>query len=210
MSETRLFAEDRASEPVPDILTLNWQGPFRWFGRGEDSIFAGPCSQTSGVYVWTVPIRDRYRVFYVGQTEAGFAHRHHDHFMWYFKGAYSIYEPEAFARGELVQIYQGFAYRNPAWKLARDYYASFESLVGPLVEHLSLMRMFIAELPSDRRLQRRVETRIMQLVYANEGPEGRLLEPGLKLEPRFPEERPVLVRQAPGGLLEGVSAEFEA
>jgi hypothetical protein len=149
-------------------------------------------------------------VFYVGQTVAGFANRHHDHFRTYFTGAYSIYEPKAFAEGRLDKLYHGYAYRAPAWRHAIGFYHEVQRLIDPLMEHLSVMELFIAELPKDRRLQRRVETAMMQCVYATDGPDGSLLEPGLKMEPRFEEEIPIQVAQSPNGLLRGIPERFEA
>ncbi len=191
-------------------LRLEWHGPFGWFEEGERSIFAGRGAAMAGVYAWTVPIDSTYRVFYIGQTEVGFAARHLQHFQTYFSGAYSIYEPGLFSTGQLDKLHHGFAYKQPTWKNAIPFFEQFDQLLTPLIDHLRLMQMFIAPLPLDRRLQRRVETALMQAVYAIPGPAGQLLEKGLKLEPRLDDEPPISVTQSPIGLLEGVPVEFEA
>jgi hypothetical protein len=191
-------------------IELVWLGPFTWFGKGGESIFAGPGREVPGVYVWTVPVGGSQRVFYVGQTQAGLAHRHHDHFREYFGGAYSIYEPSAFRRGSLEKLYHGYAYKKPRWQRATPFHERFPDLVRPLVEHLEVMRIYITRLDASARVQRRVESALMQVVYNIPGEAGQLLEPGLRRHPRRDDEEPIHVFLKPVGLLEGVSDQFAA
>ena len=192
------------SVQLPSRIDLDWKGPFAWFGRGNDSIFEGPSCTTAGVYVWTVRVGHGYRVFYVGQTEKGFAERHHQHFKEYFGGGYSIYEPGAFAEGRLECLYHGFAYRKPFWKNAIEFNQRIQNLIEPLFAHLRLMQLFIAHVPYPGRVQRRVESALLQAVYALQGPPGQLLERNLRIEPRRSDEDPIAVTQRPVGLLEGL------
>jgi hypothetical protein len=189
---------------------LSWQGPYEWFASGATSIFGGPSAETVGVYVWTVPVAARYRAFYIGQTEQGFAARHHEHFREYWGGAYSFYEPGAFSKGVLVRLYAGYAYKKPRWQHATPFHAAFPQYVEPLVEHLKVMRLWIAECPEPGRIQRRIESSLMGLLYARQDAIGDFLQPGLVRQPRRQDEEPILVRQSSTDIIEGLPAEFEA
>jgi hypothetical protein len=113
----------------PDDIILEWHGPYNWFGEEAASVFAGESAESSGIYVWTVPVYGPYRIFYVGQTGKGLATRHHDHFREYFGDAYSIYAPDAFAAGRLELLYKGYAYRTPRWRQALPFHERFVELV---------------------------------------------------------------------------------
>ena len=193
-----------------NAITLSWQGPYEWFESGPNSIFSGRSAETAGIYIWTVPVGAQYRVFYVGQTETGFAARHHDHFREYWGGAYSFYEPAAFSKGELVPLYAGYAYKTPRWQRAAPFYADFLRYMEPLVENLKAMRLWIADCPQAARIQRRIESALMDLLYARQDAIGSFLQPGLVRQPRWENEEPVLVRQTPADLIQGIPAEFEA
>ena len=193
-----------------DTVTLAWQGPYEWFGSGPDSVFSGSSAETAGIYVWTVPLGAEYRVFYIGQTEQGFAARHHDHFREYWGGAYSFYEPAAFSKGELGQWYTGYASKTPRWRLAAPFHADLLRYAEPLVEHLKAMRLWIAECPQPARIQRRIESAMKDLLCARQDAIGSFLQPGLIGQRRWEDEEPVLVRQVPADLIQGIPEEFEA
>ena len=63
--------------------------------------------------------------------------------------------------------------------------SGWNELIDPLVENLKPMRFWIAEARFSRRLQRRIESAIMAILYAREDPAGAILPPGLQLQPRW-------------------------
>jgi hypothetical protein len=83
-------------------------------------------------------------------------------------------------------------------------------LAKPIMENLGAMQIFIAETPGERRIQRRIETALMQAVYHAPGGADQLLERGLRLEPRRDDEPPFLVCSTPEARFEGVPDRFEA
>ena len=188
----------------PSDIILEWQGPYEWFGEGVTSIFSGPSAESCGIYVWTVPIGTIYRVFYIGQTAKGLATRHHDHFREYFGGAYSFYSPQEFVAGQLKYLYSGYAYRKPRWRYAVPFHERFIELIDPLLANLRAMRIWLAPLERPARIQRRIETALMQVLYERGDAAGRFLQPGLHLEPRRDGEVPFSIMQSPSGLLEGI------
>ncbi len=192
------------------VVELAWQGPFVWFGSGSGSVFDDPSAEVPGVYLWTVPIGDTYRVFYVGQTEKGFAERHHEHFREYWGGAYSIYDAKSFVGGKLVPVYEGYAYKKPRWRQARSFHTAFLELVQPLLEHLKPMKLWVAENRCPARIQRRIESALIGILYARAHGAGSLLQPGLQRQSRRAEEQPICVIQRPSGLIEGLPEEFAA
>jgi hypothetical protein len=200
-----------ASSAIPiREIELNWHGPYSWFEQGDKSIFAGGGAEMVGIYVWTVPVNGRYRVFYVGQTEKGFAERQHEHIRKYFEGAYHLYEPRGFREGRLNMIYEGFLYKKPGWKRAISFYQNFMDYLEPLLDHLRVLKLFVAPIDAPRRIHRRVESALMDVVYRLPGESGQFLERDLVLQLRKPDEAPIAVTQGPDGLLEGVPKTFVA
>ena len=107
-------------------------------------------------------------------------------------------------------MYAGYAYKTPRWQRAAPFYADFLRYMEPLVENLKAMRLWIADCPQAARIQRRIESALMDLLYARQDAIGSFLQPGLVRQPRWENEEPVLVRQTPADLIQGIPAEFEA
>jgi hypothetical protein len=193
-----------------DQVTLRWMGPYFWFSDQGPTILTGPDADTAGVYVWCVPFRHTNLIHYVGQTEAGFAKRHYEHFREYMSGRYTVNRAEAFRRGVLERLYTVRAYARAPWRRAQPFFDQFGMLSQETLGMLRSMVVFLAPLEAPRRIHRRVEAAIVSLLYKSEPPEQRFQEPGMRVHSRRIDEPPISVDSTPPGLLHGLPHHFEA
>ncbi len=76
-------------------------------------LFAQPEAQQSGIYLWTIPFGEQFLTYYVGETGRSFVARHTEHAQSYLHGLYRVYDPQLFAKGEKVFIWEGCGKRVP-------------------------------------------------------------------------------------------------
>jgi len=58
---------------MADKVTVRFIGPFSWPGAPDaPSVFDVEARQERGIYLWTIPQRDGFLVYYVGETGRSF------------------------------------------------------------------------------------------------------------------------------------------
>jgi hypothetical protein len=191
-------------------IELAWDGPYSWFGDGAPAIFATPAAARSGLYAWSAAMEDGDWVYYVGQTTKSFGDRHWEHWREYASGAYGIHDPSAFYGGRHQLAYKGFAYRRPAHVHVAPFVAALDHHLSAAVSFLRPMRIWLAELPADRRLQRRVESAVVRAPYQQPGPARAFQEPQMRTAPRRADEAPLRVHVRPPYALVGLPSELDA
>ncbi|MBK7902934.1 MAG: GIY-YIG nuclease family protein [Proteobacteria bacterium] len=130
--------------------TLELLGPFSLASTGDDhDFFAWPFRSPSGVYIFTVPVAESYKAFYVGMS-IDIKWRMREHIRSYLSGQYLLYEPAVICQGSLDPIYTPC---EPEKFLGRA-----GELLPKALELLRLARIFVLEMPTDTRLLRRVES----------------------------------------------------
>jgi hypothetical protein len=191
-------------------IELAWNGPYSWFGDGSPPVFVAPAAARSGLYAWSAAMTDGDWVYYVGQTTKSFGDRHWEHWREYASGAYGIHDPAAFYAGRHQLAYKGFAYRRPAHVHFASFVASLDEHLSTAVSFLRPMRIWLAELPADRRLQRRLESAVIRALYQQPGPARAFQEPGMRTEPMRAGEAPLRVQVRSPCALVGLPQEFDA
>ena len=192
------------------LVDLRWSGPHGFLPGAPDSVFQGPVAEQSGLYLWTVQRPNGFLVHYVGQTEKSFGLRHLQHLREYWGGAYTIHQAAAFLDGRRNELYRGYGYRGDAWRQIEPFVREHETLLSELRAMLSGIKIFLAPLAAPRRIHRRVEGAIVELLYRAGGEIGDFQEPGMRREPRRLDEAVIRVRSVSPCLLLGIPAEFEA
>lgn len=191
-------------------VELEWKGPFSWFGDAAPMLFGAAEAAAAGVYAWSAKMPDGDWVYYVGQTRKNFGDRHWEHWREYASGAYSIHSAEEFYSGRHACIHRGFAYRRPAFRLAASVLSSLDRHLEATVAFLRPMRIWLAELPPDTRLQRRIEGAIVRALYQQLGPAKDFQEPKMRMELRKPHEPPIRVWTRGACSLVGIPHTLEA
>jgi hypothetical protein len=191
-------------------VQLQWSGPYSFLPGTKPVILEAPEARAGGIYMWTVAAPVGRLLYYVGQTEAGFANRHFEHWVEYWRGAYTIHDPISFGQGVRSPIYKGYAYRTPRWERAREFVSRFRELNAPLLAMLQQLEIWLAPSEVDRRLQRRIESAIVAAAYTAPAPAGDFQERGMRMEPRRSDETPVIVANRPVRLVIGLPDRLDA
>jgi hypothetical protein len=194
----------------PGYIELAWRGPFSWFGDGSPSLFTAPEGALGGVYAWSAAMPDGDWVYYVGQTTKSFGDRHWEHWREYTSGAYGIPDATEFYQGRCTLLYRGFAYRRPAFRYFPAFTRALDQHLTAVLTLLRPMRLWVAELPGETRLQRRIESAVVRALYAQPGPASGFQEPGMRTAPRRLDEVPVRVLMRMPCSLVGLPMQFEA
>lgn len=42
---------------------LQWHGPYKWYGDGENVLFSRPEIKQPGIYLWTIPFDEQYLTY---------------------------------------------------------------------------------------------------------------------------------------------------
>jgi len=191
-------------------IDLVWDGPYSWFGETEPMLFGSPAAERAGLYVWTAAMPEGEWVHYVGQTTKGYGDRHWAHWREYASGAYGIDDPAEFSAGRRRLLYHGFTFRKPAHRHAGPFFAAVQEHVTAAVAFLQRMRIWVADLPPERRLQRRVESAVIKALYRQEGPAATFQDPNMRTEPRRFDEPPYALRIHRPPIMVGLPDELEA
>ena len=145
-----------------ETIALVWQGPFSFGAAGPDSVFVGPASSASGVYVWAVPTAEGFLIQRVGGTGKPFWRRHYEHLEAFHRGEYPIHRAASLAAGRRDPLYRG--------QLARRLDSAFPmrrlKLQAQLQGTLSLLAIFLAPLHAGLRVRQRIEAGILQRLRA--------------------------------------------
>ncbi len=171
---------------------IEWLGPYRFYGTKSDMLFAQPAAQQSGLYLWTIPFDDRYLTYYVGETGRSFIARFTEHVQCCLHGYYRIYDPQLFARGEKVLIWEGM------WKAGtRDRIGEFLNRYTELsprsYEFLGLFRIFVAPIDAKRRIRERIEAKIAEELSQQSGAIRKFPNDDIKYKPKRSDEAPISV-----------------
>lgn len=176
-------------------LEICFHGPYN-LGKNEDEcILLNTIGREKGVYLWTVRFENKYLTYYVGETGVSFAYRTMEHVKNTLQGQYSLFEPEEFALGKKILLWNGM------WKKRRNDPSTMHEFLhkypefGPkYFDFLMLMRFFVAPVKSSQRLRQRMEAAIADSLYKQPGIVGAFQDKGIRYLPRRSDEPPVCLR----------------
>ena len=176
---------------MTEKVTLHFIGPFSWPGTPDaPSVFNIQARQERGIYLWTVPQRDGYLIYYVGETGRSFQLRLLEHYKEHAACMYHVYSPAEFARGEKICLWPGH-YDPGDRKSAVECIAQYSKLCAPIRELTQLYRFFLAPLSCEERIRRRIEAAIAGVLYAAPGTPGAFQNGGIRYHPRREAEEPI-------------------
>ena len=171
-------------------MNLFWLGPFFWPGYGSTTLPA-----VSSVYLWTVESHhdgypDGYFLYLAGETnDARRRFGSDEHTKSLRLGLWTIFDMEAMQRCERKEIWHGSQWTGgiePSPDEKKMIEAAGQRMMADL-------RLFIAEMPDERRLRQRIEAAIMLGLYKTPKPLCDLPDTGMYLRPRRPDEGAIAV-----------------
>jgi hypothetical protein len=176
---------------MADKVTVRFIGPYSWPSAPDaPSVFDVEARRERGIYLWTVPQRDGYLVYYVGETGRSFQLRLLEHYKEHAACMYHVYSPAEFARGEKFCLWPG--HYDPAdRKSTTECIAQYSKLCAPIRELTNLYRFFLAPLSCQERIRRRIEAAIWGVLYAAPGIPGAFQDRGIRYYSRREDEEPI-------------------
>jgi hypothetical protein len=192
---------------------LNWRGPFRWFGKKSSVVFDQPEAESPGIYLFTFRHKNGFLIYCAGRTNKSFNSRLFDHTKHYMCGVYNILDPEKAEAGKRVKRWQwvGYGgYSSERWARLNDFLENYPKNAQQVYAQLQAMRVFIAPLPTDRRVLARIEGAIMKILYNGSEIVRALPDPGMSLSARRPSEKPFVVKYTGNVRFHGLPRSFEA
>jgi len=148
-------------------MEMKWYGPYKWYGKGEDSFFNTENKEEiikeSGIYLLTIPFESEYLTYYVGETRRPFVERFKEHTRYYLSGHYRVYDPREFAKGKTQTLKWGGTWKperqDPKYML--EFLNKYSELSTVIYKFLGRLRIFIAPLKTDDRVLKRIESAIV-------------------------------------------------
>ncbi len=181
------MAERLSDEPADAMPRLQPQGPFSLLTTTEmPCVLEVGAAAQSGIYLFSIEHEGRDLVHYVGETGRSFAQRLREHLFAYLNGTYNVYEPEAFAAGQLDQIWEGMLSWSAGLR-AGEFLARSDELMPAMRANLHRIRLWLLATDVDRRTRRLMETAIARHLMDQAAPIGTFHEP-IKYEYRGPDE----------------------
>ena len=140
-----------------------------------------------------------------------FRERHFAHFREYLSGAYRIHRPDAFRQGRRDELYLGYGYKNTPWTHAVEFFERTAELYPELAKMIDAMALWLAPLSAPKRIHRRIEGAIVQLLYAAADPEiAAFQELNVRCWARLPTEPTIEVQSQSPVTIRGLPPVFEA
>jgi len=176
---------------MPDGVAVSFAGPFSWPGTSDaPSVFDADEARQPGIYLWTVPVRDGHLLYYVGETGRSFGARLLEHYKEHAAAMYHVYSPAEFARGEKVALWPG-RFDAVHRKSAKECIANYPQLCEQIRGLTFILRFFLAPLPCEDRIRRRIEAAIAKALYAAPGIVGAFQDQGIRYDSRKNDEEPI-------------------
>jgi hypothetical protein len=134
------------------MTTLKWHGPFSFNRQANlSSVFDCDHARSSGIYLWTVPYKDGFLVYYVGETGATFGVRLKQEYDRFYNGQeYLVHIPDFKVGNPARHVYKP----RGAKGVSPDFAPRQIELRAVADEMLSTMRVFLEpiELSKEDRL----------------------------------------------------------
>lgn len=195
---------------LPTIL-LSWHGPFTLRAGAPNSVWIGPLSARSGIYLWTVPVSGRFLIHWVGATGQPFWRRQHEHVEAFARGEYPIHRAMSLAAGRRDPIHRGLFGDPRQWAVRQQQFRNRKPKLEPELQRtLSLLAVFLAPLDAEPRVRQRIQTAIVNRVRRAGSLAAAVLETRGAPGDRLPAELPVRVTSRSRAWVLGVDGEFEA
>lgn len=192
------------SQPTKIIAT--WNGPFSW--PGYENINGLPkLPKQSGVYLQTFEYKGGYIIYGAGLTRRNVGVRFKQHDRNYLNAEYHVLDTESAKKGVRKLIWAGWTHATAHKKRVE---ARREPFIKAVRKQLSGFRIFVANLETAGRLHERLESSIMDALYASKSVHVRKLpDKGMQLSRRKGTEPIIRVKNVSKVTLYGLPETLE-
>jgi hypothetical protein len=156
-------------------IKLDFKGPFT-FNRSGNYLFESQFAKSPGIYLWTIKQRNNksHLIHYVGET-VSFAKRQKEHLIHILGMNYGIFDPEKAQDGICEIVWPGL-WRKRSSKGPCQLLDSYQSNHNTVIEYITILNVFFAEIDIETHLRRHIEGCIGWNLRNNH-PEDKILYP---------------------------------
>ena len=145
------------------IKNIQWAGPYKLLPTlTARSIFDVPEASGSGIYVWTAPVGNKYRINYVGVANSSIQFRHESHLKCFMTGRYLIHQADSYAAGRRDVLFDprsGF----------QNFFERHVELTRALRRQLEIMEIFYSPVKQQKEMLERLESAIYTHLKSQKG-----------------------------------------
>ena len=188
------------------VNQLTIHGPFDWVGPTQNSVFRCQHSKLAGVYLWTIPFKEQYLTYYVGQTGVSFIARLTQHTASYLDGTYRIWKKDDFVNGKRILAWHGRWMKGTENTI--DEFPNSHQELDP-VGFMRAMKLFLVPINANQRIRERIEAAIAQQISSYSKFAADFLDEVNKFYPRREDEEKRIVTIQNYDKIIGLSEELE-
>lgn len=137
-------------------IALNFVGPFTLVD-GKACVFHSAFAASPGIYLWTIrqDYDDTHLIHYVGET-VSLGKRHREHLIQILGLNYGIFNPDKARQGVSELLWKGL-WRDKTATGPLMQLEAYRSIHQDVLQYLSILNVFFAELNADSNLRKHVE-----------------------------------------------------
>ena len=186
-------------------IKLKIKGPFNLVG--DNSLFDALENSLSGLYIFTIKLKDKYLIEYVGITARDFRTRLLEHLRELLSGGYQLYDLQKLENNEPFVVWKGRYSKDVDDNTAfLDNYSYFSQIIK---RQLRELRIFLIPLKTEKRVLERIEGGIYKMLREQNNEQTMVFIKGVKSNPRRRNEKPITVTVAPNSLLSELPSNLE-
>lgn len=190
-------------------IKIKLYGPFTWFGSDDKTIFCNELASEQGVYLFTAPYKDKYLIYYVGETGITFAERLAQHLQAYLSGQYHVYKSKYFVKGKRKPVFEGWANADDREKSYAYYFRNCSRIGKEMMKYLEVQCLFVLPFKTSQRKRQRIEAAIAVPLYEQDPPIG-TFQDEITYRPKWDKEKAMTISISNASKILGLSSEIEA
>jgi len=186
-------------------IKLKIKGPFNLVG--DNSLFDVEESNLSGLYIFTIKVKDCYLIEYVGITTRDFKTRFLEHISQLLSGGYQLYDIEKLRDNKEFLVWKGKYGENTDDITAfLNNYQYFSQIIK---QQLQEFKIFLIPLTSEKRILERIEGKIYKVLRENNNKQIMTFIKGVRSSPRREDEELINVQIEHNILSPEIPSNFE-
>ena len=186
-------------------IKLKIKGPFTLVGY--NSLFNAPENNLSGLYVFSIKLKDKYLIEYVGITTRDFRTRLLEHLRELLSGGYQLYDLQKLENNEPFVVWKGrYGKDVDDNTVFLDNYSYFSRVIK---QQLQELKIFLIPLKAEKRILERIEGGIYKILREQNNEQTMVFIKGVRFNPKHKNEKPVTVEVAPNSLLSELPSNLE-
>ena len=186
-------------------IKLKIKGPFSLVGN--NSLFDTAESNLSGLYIFTIKVKDHYLIEYVGITTRNFKTRFLEHISELLSGGYQLYDMKKLRNNKEFVVWKGrYGEDTDDITVFLNNYRYFSQIIK---QQLQEFKIFLIPLRAEKRILERIEAKIYEILRENNDKQIMVFIKGVRSNPRRKDEKLINVQIDPNILSPEVPSNLE-